>query len=112
VPFTRQFSDPAPTDEPAAVIPVERIRGPVLATCGGQDAQWSSCPQATALDARLTARHGRYRHRVLRYPQAGHHSGGLLPYQPLGADPQVRADDRARAAEWPALLHFLDTLPT
>jgi dienelactone hydrolase len=42
VPFTRQFNDPHPTDDPAAVIPVERIAGPVLATCAGQDYVWNS----------------------------------------------------------------------
>jgi dienelactone hydrolase len=64
----------------AAVIPVERIRGPVLLTCGEQDLIWPSCASVDAITARLRAH--RFVHAVtaLRYPDAGHLIGGLTAY--------------------------------
>lgn len=32
-----------PGDAPGAVIPVQRIKGPILTTCGEQDIVWASC---------------------------------------------------------------------
>ncbi|BCJ37359.1 acyl-CoA thioesterase [Actinocatenispora thailandica] len=110
IPYTRQFNEPAPTDVPDAVIPVERIAGPVLLTCGGRDAVWASCPYARAADARLTGHHDRYPHRVLAYPDAGHHSNALLPYVPVMGDPTAQADEAAKLAEWPATRTFLSDL--
>jgi dienelactone hydrolase len=37
LPYTRQFDNPDPTDNPAAVIPVQKIHGPVLLDCGTDD---------------------------------------------------------------------------
>ena len=34
VPYTNQFDQPHPTDNPAAVIPVGKIHGPVFLDCG------------------------------------------------------------------------------
>ncbi|WP_157034762.1 acyl-CoA thioesterase/bile acid-CoA:amino acid N-acyltransferase family protein [Actinocatenispora sera] len=110
IPYTRQFNEPAPTDVPKAVIPVERIAGPVLLTCGGRDAVWASCPYARAADARLSAHHDRYPHRVLAYPGAGHRSNALLPYVPVRNDPTAQADEAAKRSEWPATLAFLKQL--
>jgi hypothetical protein len=64
------FGQPNPPGQARAVIPVERIRGPVLLTCGGQDLRWPSCGYVEALTARLRA-HG-FTHPVtaLRYPDA------------------------------------------
>jgi dienelactone hydrolase len=59
LPFTRQFDEPQPTDEPRSVIAVERIRGPVLAVCGGRDSVWDSCPHSEASAERLETRGGR-----------------------------------------------------
>lgn len=111
VPYTRQFNDPHPTDDPAAVIPVERIAGPVLATCGGEDYVWDSCAYATALIARLTAHHDRFDHRLLRFAHAGHYSNGMLPYLPQTDDGQAATDEPARAEEWPTVLHWIARLP-
>ena len=55
LPYTFQFDNPHPVDDPAAVIPVERIRGPVFLDCGGADAVWVSCPYARAIMTRLAA---------------------------------------------------------
>src|SRR5262249_41295890 len=46
LPYTRQFDDPNPSDDPSAAIPVERIQGPILLACGGADTVWVSCPYA------------------------------------------------------------------
>ena len=107
IPFTRQFDNPTPTDTPNAVIPVERIAGPVLLSCGGDDQTWTSCSYARAADARLAAHHDRYPHRLLAYPHAGHYSNGLLPYEPDYWDPQAQVDEAARISEWPTVLKFL-----
>jgi dienelactone hydrolase len=113
IPYTKQFDDPAPTDDPAAVIPVERIRGPIFLACAIYDELWTSCPYSEAIIHRLDAHHSRYA-RVLyeAKPQAGHLVGALLPYEPgfvvynLGTEPAL-ANERARERIWPKLLAFL-----
>lgn len=47
LPYTKEFDTPEPTDNPAAVIPVQEIRGPVFLDCGGADKVWTSCPYAS-----------------------------------------------------------------
>jgi len=116
VPCTNQFNVTHPTDNPAAVIPVAKIRGPVLLECGGHDSAWSSCAHSKAMMAELTAAHDTYPHELLDYPVAGHGLGMLLPYYPGIADaeefwgiagPSVVANPLARADQWPKLLAFL-----
>ena len=46
VPCTNGWDDPRATDNPAAVIPVAKFRGPVFLDCGGADTLWSSCCRA------------------------------------------------------------------
>jgi dienelactone hydrolase len=114
IPYTKQFDDPAPTDNPAAVIPVERIRGPVFLFCGPYDSLWSSCPYSDAIVKRLEEHHDRYRHVLyVAAPPAGHFAGGLVPYEPGflafergGTEPPV-ANEKARERIWPKLLAFL-----
>lgn len=70
-----------------SLIPVERIRGPVLLACGGQDLVWSSCLFTEAARTRL--REAGFRQPVvdLRYPDAGHGAGQLVTYYtPFTAD--------------------------
>ena len=71
---------PTPPGKARAVIPVERIRGPILLTCGEQDVVWPSCGYVDAITARLRAH--RFAHPVtaLRYRDAGHLIGGLTAY--------------------------------
>jgi dienelactone hydrolase len=71
---------PAPPGTPLAVIPVERIRGPILLTCGELDQVWPSCASTDAITARLRAH--RFAHPVTasRYRDAGHLIGGLTAY--------------------------------
>lgn len=46
--------------EPAAVIPVARVRGPVLLSCGGLDRVWPSCPNVDDVTTRLAGHGFRY----------------------------------------------------
>ena len=75
-----EFGRPNPPGAARAVIPVERIRGPVLLACGEQDLIWPSCGYVDAITARLRAH--RFAHPVtaLRYRDAGHVIGGLAAY--------------------------------
>jgi len=111
LPFTSEFDNPRPSDQPAAVIPVERIQGPILLVCGGADQIWNSCAFSRAISARLKARGHRFGHRLYAFPGAGHSVGSLVPYQPRVAEDPTTFDDeqRARAIVWPRLLHFLST---
>lgn len=109
VPYTRELDFTQPTDDPRAVISVERIHGPLLLVCGGRDAVWRSCAYARAIEARRR-RSGRASGDVVyRYPRAGHFVGALRPY----AIPAPRwlyfkpADERAREDLWPHVLSFL-----
>jgi pimeloyl-ACP methyl ester carboxylesterase len=117
VPYTREFDDPHPTDDPAAVIPAARIKGPVFLDCGGDDQVWSSCAYAEAIMNELAAVHDPYPH-VLMVSQEGGHWSALFfpPYEPgageygsatdvAGATPV--ANDLARAAQWPRFMDFL-----
>ena len=114
VPYTSQIDDPHPTDNPQAIISVNRIRGPILLDCGGVDTVWTSCAYAQAITAELTAARDPRPHILLSYPNAGHGVGELVPYEPSSQsspDPLNRAtslaDRMARADLWPKLLAFL-----
>jgi dienelactone hydrolase len=114
-----ESANPAPADDPQAIIPVEGIRGPVLLVAGSDDHLWPSAPFATAITARLDAAHDPYRHQNLVYSGAGHAVGSAVPYVPasppvvssrygnldLGGSRPVNA--RALADAWPRLLAFL-----
>lgn len=108
IPYSR---NPNPFDA-ATAIADERIRGPVFLDCGGQDALWPSCLMAHAIVARLHAHRFGYPVTLLEYGQAGHGVGLPLPYDPfyLPTGGSISADQRARAAAWPRLLAFLNSL--
>ena len=61
--------------QPGEEIPVERIHGPVLTNCGGQDGEWPSCIFVDAISSRLKQHHFRYPVTVLKYPDGGHYVG-------------------------------------
>jgi dienelactone hydrolase len=108
IPFTNQFDDPHPTDNPNAVIPVERIRGPIFLACAEADKTWNSCGFARAIMQRLDADGDRYRHVLFADPSAGHMLGTLAPDQPLACACLLRpVDARARAVAWAKLIAFL-----
>jgi dienelactone hydrolase len=68
-----------PADAPQAVIPVERIRGPLLADCGTSDGEWASCSYLEAITSRLQAYHFRYPVTALKL-DGGHLVAGLRRY--------------------------------
>jgi uncharacterized protein len=93
-----EFGRPDQTSNPRAVIPVERIRGPVLLACGEQDLRWPSCGYVDAITARLRAH--RFAHPVtaLRYPDAGHLIGGLTAWYGSLTDDALTSDGGTVAA--------------
>jgi dienelactone hydrolase len=101
------------TDTTHSVIPVEKIAGPVMLTCGGQDRVIASCNNVDQIMARLTAHHFGSPVTALHYPNAGHGgAGGLDAYYSLAAqNPQsggTVADNQAAGADAHAkLLSFL-----
>jgi dienelactone hydrolase len=114
LPFTTRFNTPDPAGAAAAVIPVERIDGPVFLVCGGADKSWDSCGYARAIMTRLGAHHDGYPHELAAYPAAGHGVGYLVPYLPGAGVAALRdggtspaANPSATAAVWPRLLRFL-----
>jgi dienelactone hydrolase len=109
LPYTHEFDTPNPTDNPAAVIPVERIHGPIFLTCAGKDTVWVSCPYAEAIMRRLDAHHDRYRHVLYRYANSDHQIG-LMPYEPVAVG-NDRATEIARERVWSRLLAFLNAVP-
>ncbi|GAA2074812.1 acyl-CoA thioester hydrolase/BAAT C-terminal domain-containing protein [Streptomyces albiaxialis] len=93
---------------PTGPLPLDRVRGTVLAVGGGNDKMWGS-----AASARDMAAHGA---RKLVYPDAGHHVNWFpygQPGQEGGADGAVArtsaADQRARADSWPRILKLLES---
>lgn len=106
-------------------IPVERIAGPVLGVCGGQDLLGPSCANLDAVVDRLAAHHSRYRPTALEYPDGGHFVGSLDPWYPStstsfdddAGGPAVstggswQADQAGEADAWPRILSWLDALP-
>jgi dienelactone hydrolase len=104
--------DPSPRNR-AAIIPVERIRGPILTVSGQLDSVWNSHDYADAIMARLARHHYRFLHRDLDYPDAGHGVGYAVPYVP-GPDPEYNnlggtraANAAARDRSWPVILRLL-----
>lgn len=106
VPTTAQVGTPEPTDEPDAVIEVERFGGPLLTICGGWDEVWPSCPFAEALAARRARARVDEGDLALRYPRAGHSVGSLVPFLP-GSTALDDRDELARRDLWPQLLEFV-----
>jgi dienelactone hydrolase len=102
-----EFGDPQPAGDPAAVIGVERISGPVFLICGLDDALWPSCPYTKAVAGRL----GRRSYTELQEPEAGHYVG--VPVPGWIETPDARhggtqeADARGRLDAWPKLLSYL-----
>ncbi|XVV16534.1 acyl-CoA thioesterase/BAAT N-terminal domain-containing protein [Actinoplanes sp. CA-131856] len=96
-----------PPRTPAAVIPVERIRGRVFLLCGDDDRLWPSCVFSGAIGARR----GDRPYTEVTEPGAGHYVGDPVPNQPTAPGPRVggsqEADALGRLDAWPKLLSFL-----
>ncbi|MGH7025457.1 MAG: acyl-CoA thioester hydrolase/BAAT C-terminal domain-containing protein [Caulobacteraceae bacterium] len=99
---------------PDAVIPVERINGPVMLVCGMADILWPSCPMSDEIVARLKAKGFRRKVELLRYANAGHAVFGppVDPSNPayptLGSlGGTADGNNAARKDDWPRAVAFL-----
>lgn len=98
-------------EDPAAVIPVERVLGPIMLVSAGRDGVWPSAPMARAISERLADHGHAYGHVLLEYADAGHALGYLVPDLPEGLLPPGVPDDfatrNARLDAWPRVIEFL-----
>ncbi len=98
-------------DDPAALIPVEKVPGPIMLVSAGSDGVWPSAPMARAISERLCEHGDRHGHVSLEYPDAGHALGYLVPDLPDGLLPPGVPDDtatrNARLDAWPRVIEFL-----
>jgi dienelactone hydrolase len=97
--------------DPEAVIPVEKIAGPIFLVGAVMDSLWPSGIFANEIVARLRL-HQRTDYTSLVYFEAGHAVGYMVPNIPVIVDlgGTRAADARARVASWPKLLAFLERL--
>ncbi|WP_225860984.1 acyl-CoA thioesterase/BAAT N-terminal domain-containing protein [Streptomyces triticiradicis] len=88
-------------------IPLDHVRGTVLAVAGGADSVWGSLSSARSIAQQPNAS-GR-KAKALLYPKAGHGIGGF-PYLPLGVDGggTRAANEQSRESSWPQLLQLLE----
>lgn len=121
LPIASPYGAPYSPGNPAAVIPVQKIRGPVLLLVGADDQLWPSQLYAQAIMTSLGASHDPYPHQELLFPGAGHAVGAAFPYdlgtasvtEPagtlhLGGTPV--ANSAAGTKAWQDVLTFLHRL--
>ena len=105
-----EYGTATPTNR-AAIIPVERIRGPVMVVAGVSDMVWPSASYAIAIEERREA-FGKDTITLVSQ-EAGHYVGGI-PYLPgsLGDDLESsrKAGALLRTESWRRLLAMLDEL--
>ncbi|RZU14962.1 acyl-CoA thioesterase/bile acid-CoA:amino acid N-acyltransferase family protein [Streptomyces sp. BK239] len=89
-------------------IPLDHVRGTVLAIAGGDDPVWNSLPSAESIAQERNATG--HKHRALLYPKAGH-AVGVFPYLPDSGGSHLggtrTANARAKADSWPHVLRLL-----
>lgn len=101
---------------PDAVIPVERINGPILLLSGKGDTLWPASLMGDQVMARLGAKGFRHPHRHIAYPDAGH-AGAIPPAETAGPAPTgfnalggtTQGNAFARSDSWVQVLAFLKT---
>jgi hypothetical protein len=100
---------------PDAIIPVERINGPVMVICGKLDSLWPSCRMSAQIIGRLEDRKFPHAFRILEYADAGHsvfgpaiapESNAFAALGRLGGNPA--ANNAARIESWPKAVVFID----
>lgn len=106
VPYTNDWADPHPVDNPDAEIPVERTRGPIFAACAFDDDVWPSCQYASAMILRLRAARHPYHDVLVASLTARHTLGQLVPYR-ISSSPPPDYDEEGYDLVWPKLLAFL-----
>jgi dienelactone hydrolase len=97
---------------PLGQIPVERIRGPVLAASAADDRVWSSADSVRQIEKRLAAHAVRVAHDGVVYRRAGDLIGTAAPYEPAATDASAFGgsaglDARAKAELRPRILRLL-----
>ena len=101
---------------PDAVIPVERINGPVMLICGKADSLWPSCPMSEQVVDRLKAKGFKHPVELLAYDNAGHAVFGppvpadsphFANLGSLGGTPQ--GNEEAREDNWFRAMEFMDS---
>ncbi|MDQ6526704.1 acyl-CoA thioester hydrolase/BAAT C-terminal domain-containing protein [Nocardioides sp. LHD-245] len=116
--FRAAIEATAPDDLDRATIPIERLDGPLLLLCGGDDLMWDSVELSEVLLRRRAAGTSAPTRREV-FPGAGHNLG--LPFTPVvtgmvhpvngvayaygGTRPGTA---RARVAAWTAFVDFLE----
>ncbi|GAB2798779.1 acyl-CoA thioesterase/bile acid-CoA:amino acid N-acyltransferase family protein [Streptomyces daliensis] len=97
---------------PAGPIPLDRVRGTVLAVAGDNDKMWGSAASARDIASQHNA--SGEPHQQVTYKGAGHHVNWFpygQPGQEGGQDGQVtstaKADQHARESSWPRILKLL-----
>lgn len=103
-----EYGHAKPLLTPEAIIPVERIRGPIFVVAGVADGVWPAPSYAAAIADRLRAA-GKRDFSSLIYPAAGHAVVATVPYVPSPTEVPggTVADARARTDSWFKLLNFL-----
>lgn len=95
LPVASPPGDPRSAGNPAAVIPVARIRGPVLLLAGAGDQLWPSPGYARAIMTTLAAHHDPYLHQLEEFAGAGHVAGPVAGFaMPYDAGPARIAEGR------------------
>jgi dienelactone hydrolase len=113
LPYASQFTQTDPDADPAAVIPDQRIDGPVFLDCAGADMTWLSCLYSQAIMTLLNTHHDRWTHVLDTSPAAGHLVGALAPYEPYAFAvraefvPSYQAIQQAYPPLWSNLVSFL-----
>ena len=100
LPFTNRFDDP----DPASIIDVTAIDGPVVLACGTADPVWPACPLQRRTLERLEAAH--VAANAVETEGAGH-LVALAPYVPALEGADGAADSAARVAFWRAVIEAL-----
>ncbi len=97
------------------LIPVGKIRVPLLMGDGGQDAVWDSAGSASAIMTEMERTPGHAPVTNLYYPGAGHYYFGMFPHFPFFNDASLGGTQQANALAteqfWPRMLAFLNHLP-
>ncbi|MGI8583848.1 MAG: acyl-CoA thioester hydrolase/BAAT C-terminal domain-containing protein [Chitinophagaceae bacterium] len=108
----------------AAIIPVEKIKGPVVLISGKDDKMWPSYLMAEKVVDRLKNKNFRFPYEHLSYDNAGHNivgpprkpstnslpvadtSSSSRPIRPMGGTPE--GNNLARNDAWAKIIKFLD----
>jgi uncharacterized protein len=93
-----------------AIIPVEKINGPVMVICGKLDSLWPSCRMSAQVVARLEINGFKHAFQFLEYADAGHSVFGppVAPENPFFTALGGSSGNAARIDSWPKAVTFID----